>query len=80
MAQQAKQAGVDVLITRGSLTKNTAHKAREVGIADVYECESHEEAAAVLQKILQKGDTVLFKGSHGMHMEKIIELLENEYN
>lgn len=79
VAQQAKQEGVDVLITRGSLTKNTARKARELGIADVYECESHEEAAAVLQKILQKGDTVLFKGSHGMHMEKIIELLENEY-
>lgn len=79
VAQQAKQVGVDVLITRGSLTKNTARKARELGIADVYECESHEEAAAVLQKILQKGDTVLFKGSHGMHMEKIIELLENEY-
>ena len=34
-----------------------------------------EEAAATLKKILRPGDTVLFKGSHGMQMDKIIELL-----
>lgn len=79
IALQAKEAGVSVLITRGELTKNTAKKARELSIAEVYECMTHEEAVNVLQKILQKDDTVLFKGSHGMHMEKIIELLENEY-
>lgn len=79
IAVQAKEAGVAVLITRGELTKNTARKARETGIPEIYECTSHEEAASLLKKILQKGDTVLFKGSHGMHMEKIIELLENEY-
>ena len=79
IAQQAQEAGVSVLITRGKLTENTAVKARELGIEQVYECESHEAAVAVLKKVLQKGDTVLFKGSHGMHMEKIIELLENEY-
>ncbi len=79
IAQQAQEAGVSVLITRGKLTENTAVKARELGMEQVYECESHEAAVAVLKKVLQKGDTVLFKGSHGMHMEKIIELLENEY-
>lgn len=79
IAGQAKEAGVSVLITRGELTKNTVRKAREIGIPEVYECIDHEEAAAVLKKIMQPGDTVLFKGSHGMHMEKIIELLENEY-
>lgn len=79
IAQQAQEAGVSVLITRGKLTENTAVKARELGMEQVYECESHEAAVVVLKKVLQKGDTVLFKGSHGMHMEKIIELLENEY-
>lgn len=79
IAQQAQEAGVSVLITRGKLTENTAVKARELGMEQVYECESHEAAVAVLKKVLQKGDTVLFKGSHGIHMEKIIELLENEY-
>ena len=41
----------------------------------VYRCASHEEAGKVLHKILQPGDTVLFKGSRGMQMEKIIDLL-----
>ena len=67
IAVQAKEAGVSIIVTRGTLTQNTARKAREIGIPEVYECANHEEA------------TVLFKGSHGMHMEKIIELLENEY-
>jgi UDP-N-acetylmuramoyl-tripeptide--D-alanyl-D-alanine ligase/murE/murF fusion protein len=44
-------------------------------MTEVYRCASHEEAAATLKKILRPGDTVLFKGSHGMQMDKIIELL-----
>lgn len=79
IAVQAKEAGVSIIVTRGTLTQNTARKAREIGIPEVYECANHEEAVATLKKVLQKDDTVLFKGSHGMHMEKIIELLENEY-
>ena len=79
IAVQAKEAGVSIIVTRGTLTQNTARKAREIGIPEVYECANHEEAVAILKKVLQKDDTVLFKGSHGMHMEKIIELLENEY-
>lgn len=79
IAVQAKEAGVSIIVTRGTLTQNTARKAREIGIPEVYECANHEEAVATLKKVLQKDDTVLFKGSHGMHMEKIIEILENEY-
>lgn len=76
---EAGKYHVDIVLTRGKLTKFTAQAARKAGIKEVYECASHEEALAVLNKVLQAGDTVLFKGSHGMHMEKIIELLENEY-
>lgn len=76
---EAAKYHVDIVLTRGELTKYTAQAAKEAGIAQVYECKDHQEALAVLNKVLQPGDTVLFKGSHGMHMEKIIELLENEY-
>ncbi len=76
---QAAKSHVDTVITRGKLTAYTAQAAKNAGIEKVYECSSHEEAVKLLKSILQKGDTVLFKGSHGMHMEKIIELLENEY-
>ena len=75
----AGKLGVDIVITRGTLTKFTAEAAKKAGVAKVFECVSHEEAVDVLKKELQKEDTVLFKGSHGMHMEKIIELLEKEY-
>lgn len=70
---------LDMVLTRGELTRFTAEAARKTGINKVIECIDHEEAVAVLNKELLAGDTVLFKGSHGMHMEKIIELLENEY-
>ena len=72
---EAEKYKVDIVITRGTLTKYTAESARKAGVKEVYECASHEEATQLLKDILQKGDTVLFKGSHGMHMEKIIELL-----
>lgn len=79
VGRQAAENGVDIVITRGELTRFTAQAARDAGVPEVYECPTHEEAAALLKKLLQPGDTVLFKGSHGMHMEKIIEMLEKNY-
>ena len=35
---------------------------------------SHEELAAMLQRTAKPGDTLLFKGSRGMKMEKALEL------
>ncbi len=70
---------IDIVITRGELTHFTAQAARAAGVPEVHECQTHEAAADLLKKLLKPGDTVLFKGSHGMHMEKIIEMLENNY-
>lgn len=64
-----------VLITLGRLGEEIARGARAGGMENVHTCASHEEAAAILHGIMQPGDAVLFKGSHGMHMEKIIDLL-----
>jgi len=36
--------------------------------------ETHEEAAAALKRLARPGDVYLFKGSRGMHMERILEL------
>lgn len=66
---------VDALLTRGEMGEYIARGAEESGMQQVYRCASHEEAGSVLHKILQPGDTVLFKGSRGMQMEKIIDLL-----
>ena len=63
------------VVTCGEMGKRIAAGAEEGGIQEVYRCVSHGEAADVLKRILQPGDTVLFKGSRGMQMEKIIDLI-----
>lgn len=68
-------SGAAALVTRGSLGEEIAAGAEAAGLKKIYRCGSHEEAADVLHRILQPGDAVLFKGSHGMQMDKIIELL-----
>lgn len=66
---------VTVLVTRGKMGNYIAEGAEASGLKAVYRCASHEEAGAVLHKVLQPDDTILFKGSRGMQMEKIIDLL-----
>ena len=63
------------VITRGEMGRYIADGARDGGVPVVFACDSHEEAAAKLHEILQPGDTILFNGSRGMQMEKIIDLL-----
>jgi len=75
VGQELAASGAEILLTRGELSHHTAEAARAGGMTEVYECRSHEEAAAKLQGLLRAGDTILFKGSRGMQMEKIIALL-----
>ena len=75
VGEELAASGAAVLVTRGPLGEEIAAGAEAAGMTEVYRCASHEEAAATLKKILRPGDTVLFKGSHGMQMDKIIALL-----
>lgn len=63
------------VVTRGGMGEKIAEGAEAGGIREVYRCDSHERAAEVLKEILRPGDTVLFKGSRGMQMEKIIDMI-----
>ena len=67
--------GFEVLITLGELGKFIAEGAKDAGMEKIFMTDSHEDAAKILRGILQHDDVVLFKASHGMHMEKIIELI-----
>ena len=40
--------------------------------------ESREELAAALRRAVKPGDVILFKGSHGMHLEKVLEAFLKE--
>ncbi len=65
----------DILITVGELGKFIAEGAKSAGMEKIFVTDSHEDAAKTLLGILQADDVVLFKASHGMHLEKIIELI-----
>lgn len=65
----------DTLITLGELGKFIAEGARDAGLKNVYTFDTHEDAAKKILEIVRDGDTILFKASHVMHMEKIIELI-----
>ena len=75
VGQELAAKNFTAVITRGKMGEYIAKGAREGGIAMVYACDSHEQAADRLTEILQSGDTILFKGSRGMQMDKIIDLL-----
>ena len=64
------------LITYGELAKHIAEGAKIAGVAKVYSADSHQDAAKKLQEIMRPCDTILFKGSRGMQMEKIIDLVD----
>ncbi|MDD7482708.1 MAG: UDP-N-acetylmuramoyl-tripeptide--D-alanyl-D-alanine ligase [Clostridia bacterium] len=72
--------GVNMVIAVGEESAATAQGARETAGShpvEVYHCENNEQAIGILKKQLLPGDTVLVKGSRGMHMEEIVrELLQ----
>ena len=65
----------DILITVGKLGKIIAEGAKSAGMEKIFVTDSHEDAAKTLRGLLKRDDVILFKASHGMHFEKIIELI-----
>ena len=65
----------DTLITLGKLGKFIAEGARDAGLKNIFTFDTHDDAARKILEIVRDGDTILFKASHVMHMEKIIELI-----
>lgn len=72
----AAEIGIDALLCFGPLAKNIAVGARKGGIQAVLELDdisAPEKAAQMLLPLLQKGDTVLFKASHSVAIERIAD-------
>ena len=70
----------DILITVGVRARAIAEGARASGMADVNirEYDDAMQASADLSSMLQKGDTVLVKGSQGIRLEKLVESLMDD--
>jgi UDP-N-acetylmuramoyl-tripeptide--D-alanyl-D-alanine ligase len=67
----------DVLVTVGGLGQMLARVALDNGMLPerVKVCGTNEEAAEYLDKIVQPDDMILIKGSRGLHMEDIVNVL-----
>lgn len=72
----AAQAKVDVVIAIGELAHAIYEGAKTAGAGEVYHYPSQELLWEDLNKLLQKGDTVLVKASHAMALEKTVEKIQ----
>ena len=70
-AEAAKQA--DLLFAYGPLGAEMVRGA--AGMSYARHFATHEELTEALKATVQPGDSILIKGSRGMHMEKVLQLL-----
>jgi UDP-N-acetylmuramoyl-tripeptide--D-alanyl-D-alanine ligase len=80
IAGLAAQRGISYLFLKGPAMGRAAAKAAQGGMdpAHVIWKETDEELARAAKGILQEGDRVLFKGSRGMKMERVLTLMLEE--
>lgn len=77
LGRQAAKTGLDFLLCVGSDAAFIADEAKLNGMPEerIISLSSGDTAAELLKERLQKGATVLFKASRGMHFEKIVQQL-----
>ena len=73
--------GVDVLWGVRGHARELIEGAREAGMGEsaTRYFESADEAAAEMAEFVRPGDLVLVKGSRGVHVEKVVERLKEQY-
>ncbi len=64
----------DHLWLYGACGRDTAQAATQTGMTSVHTFDTHEDLVQALRQTAQKGDALLFKGSHSMHMERALAL------
>ena len=72
----AAEQGIDCLYCAGSLSEEMYRAAKEAGISCAEHFSDTDALLAALPGLLQPGDSVLIKASHGMGYTKIVEALE----
>lgn len=72
LGAQAREAGVEVLVTVGDLAR---HAAAGYGGEHVHCLDSASQAARLVPSLLEPGDTVLVKASRGVGLEAVTEAL-----
>ncbi len=72
------QLGGDVLYTLGENARYIAMGAKEKGAREVYSFSNGITLAEALRYTLRQKDTVLFKASNGMHLDKVLEAVHGQ--
>lgn len=77
----AAKQGVDYLLAMGKQASHVLAGAAEAGMSknQLAEAGNHEEIAARVQSLMAAGDWVLVKGSRGMRMERVVEILLSKF-
>jgi UDP-N-acetylmuramoyl-tripeptide--D-alanyl-D-alanine ligase len=78
LGRQAARLGLDLLVIYGNFRQEVAAGAAEAGLAPerIFPVDRRADGARILREYLQPGDWLLVKGSRGMHMEALIDRLE----
>jgi UDP-N-acetylmuramyl pentapeptide synthase len=75
LGEEIAKHAIDCLVTVGSLAAFAGERARESGMKknQVVLAKTHQEAIDYLTGNARSGDCLVFKGSRGSTMEKVIE-------
>ncbi len=78
LGRLAAQAGLDYLVIYGNFRLEVAAGARKAGMpaGRIFPIRHLADGAWVLNELLEPGDWLLVKGSRSMHLEGLIDLLE----
>jgi UDP-N-acetylmuramoyl-tripeptide--D-alanyl-D-alanine ligase len=78
LGRLAARRGLDLLVIYGNFRQEVAEGAAEAGLTPerIFPVERRMEGARILRETLAPGDWLLVKGSRSMHMEGLIERLE----
>jgi UDP-N-acetylmuramoyl-tripeptide--D-alanyl-D-alanine ligase len=78
LGRLAGRLGLEVLVVYGSFRQEVADGAAETGLAPdhIFPVASRADGARILRELLAPGDWLLVKGSRSMHMEGLIDRLE----
>jgi UDP-N-acetylmuramoyl-tripeptide--D-alanyl-D-alanine ligase len=75
VGELAARLGVEVVIGVGPLAAHAVRAARAAGVENALEVPDTTAAAAEVRRLAAAGGTVLVKGSHSMHMERVVAAL-----
>jgi UDP-N-acetylmuramoyl-tripeptide--D-alanyl-D-alanine ligase len=73
--KRAASAGVKLLVTVGSLSRQSAETARRGGVPEVHRCPDVGKAIEFLGDSIREGDLIVVKGSRKLKLERVVDAL-----